>query len=67
LFDSKLKKREGLFREEAIRKAFNTFELDQNGYIGVAELKRILIMMGEQVSDQEAPCLMMGRGKLAIR
>ena len=35
-----------------VRKAF-TFDLDQNGYIGVAELKHILIMMGEQVSDRE--------------
>ncbi len=49
---SKTMNREG-FSEQAIRKAFTTFDLDQNGYICVAELKHILIMMGEQVSDEE--------------
>ncbi|KAL7532809.1 hypothetical protein ACHAXR_004858 [Thalassiosira sp. AJA248-18] len=29
------------------------FDLDKNGYIGVSELKHILIMMGEHVSDEE--------------
>ncbi|KAL7529116.1 hypothetical protein ACHAXR_002805 [Thalassiosira sp. AJA248-18] len=29
------------------------FDLDKNGYIGASELKHILIMMGEHVSDEE--------------
>ena len=41
------------FTEDAIQKAFTMFDLDKNGYIGVAELKHILIMMGEHVSDEE--------------
>ena len=41
------------FTEEAIQHAFTTFDLDKNGYIGVSELKHILIMMGEHVSDEE--------------
>lgn len=42
-----------VFSEEAIRKAFATFDLDGNGFIGHAELKHILIMMGQQVSNEE--------------
>jgi len=41
------------FTEDAIEKAFTMFDLDKNGYIGVAELKHILIMMGEHISDEE--------------
>lgn len=41
------------FTEEAIQRAFAIFDLDKNGYIGCAELKHILIMMGEIVSDEE--------------
>ena len=41
------------FTEDAIQKAFTMFDLDKNGYIGVTELKHILIMMGEHVSDEE--------------
>lgn len=44
---------DGTFTEEAVEKAFAMFDLDKNGYIGVAELKHILIMMGEHVSDEE--------------
>lgn len=42
-----------IFSEESIQKAFNLFDLDSNGYIGVAELKHILILMGELVTDEE--------------
>jgi serine/threonine-protein phosphatase 2B regulatory subunit len=44
---------EDCFTDNAIKTAFNFFDLDKNGYIGVAELKHILIMMGEIVSDEE--------------
>jgi serine/threonine-protein phosphatase 2B regulatory subunit len=44
---------EDCFTDNAIKSAFNFFDLDKNGYIGVAELKHILIMMGEIVSDEE--------------
>ena len=42
-----------IFSEDSIQKAFNLFDLDKNGYIGVAELKHILILMGELVTDEE--------------
>ena len=41
------------FSDESIQKAFTLFDLDKNGYIGTSELKHILIMMGEHVSDEE--------------
>ena len=41
------------FKEEAIQRAFVLCDLDKNGYIGVAELKHILVMMGEHVTDGE--------------
>ena len=44
---------DGTFSDEAVRKAFDFFDLDKNGYLGVAELRHILIMMGEHVSDEE--------------
>jgi Ca2+-binding EF-hand superfamily protein len=44
---------EETFTEEAIQKAFTLFDLDNNGYIGIAEIKHILSMMGEIVSDKE--------------
>jgi serine/threonine-protein phosphatase 2B regulatory subunit len=44
---------EDCFTDNAIQAAFNFFDLDNNSYIGVAELKHILIMMGEIVSDEE--------------
>ena len=50
---ARVKVHNGVFTEEAIRKAFTTFDLDGNGYISVAKLNHILILMGEQVSDKE--------------
>ncbi|KAL9178968.1 hypothetical protein ACHAXT_011941 [Thalassiosira profunda] len=41
------------FTEEAVQRAFVLCDLDNNGYIGVSELKHILIMMGEHVTDEE--------------
>ena len=42
-----------VFTEEDIKKAFNLFDLDKNGYIGAAELRHCLIFMGEHVTEQE--------------
>ncbi|KAL7548756.1 hypothetical protein ACHAWF_012013 [Thalassiosira exigua] len=44
---------DAVFTDEAIQKAWRLVDLDKNGYIGVSELKHILIMMGEHVSDEE--------------
>lgn len=45
--------RDGVFTEDDIKKAFALFDLDKNGYIGAAELRHILIFMGEHVTDEE--------------
>ena len=44
---------DGVFTEEDIKKAFSLFDLDSNGYIGAAEVRHILIFMGEHVTDEE--------------
>lgn len=44
---------EKTFTEDAIQKAFTLLDLDKNGHISAAEIKHILIMMGEIVSDEE--------------
>jgi hypothetical protein len=44
---------DGVFTEDDIKKAFNLFDLDKNGYIGAAELRHTLIFMGEHVTDEE--------------
>ena len=51
--DASVDVNEETFTEEAIQKAFTLLDLDKNGYIGIAEIKHILIMMGEIVSDEE--------------
>ena len=38
--------------DESIKRAFTLFDLDKNGYIGVAELRHCLVCMGEVVSDE---------------
>ena len=44
---------EKTFTEDAIQKAFTLLDLDKNGHISAVEIKHILIMMGEIVSDEE--------------
>jgi Ca2+-binding EF-hand superfamily protein len=41
------------FSDNEIREAFQTFDIDKNMYIGVSELKHVLGMIGEKVSDDE--------------
>eukprot|EP00924_Labyrinthula_sp_SR-Ha-C_P006265 augustus_masked-scaffold_31-processed-gene-1.10-mRNA-1 protein AED:0.04 eAED:0.04 QI:0/-1/0/1/-1/1/1/0/413 len=39
------------FTDEEIKDAFRSFDLDGNGFIGAAELKHVLINVGDKVSD----------------
>lgn len=41
------------FTEDEIASAFEYLDLDKNGYIGAAEIRHILISMGELVTDEE--------------
>ena len=41
------------FTEEEIAAAFRFIDLDKNNYIGAAEIRRILICMGEMIFDEE--------------
>eukprot|EP00590_Aulacoseira_subarctica_P007769 CAMPEP_0172421870 /NCGR_PEP_ID=MMETSP1064-20121228/8099_1 /TAXON_ID=202472 /ORGANISM="Aulacoseira subarctica , Strain CCAP 1002/5" /LENGTH=781 /DNA_ID=CAMNT_0013162483 /DNA_START=135 /DNA_END=2476 /DNA_ORIENTATION=- len=41
------------FSNEEIRTAFDFLDLDKNGFIGAAELRHILVGMGEMVTDEE--------------
>ena len=41
------------FTEEEIRRGFDFIDLDKNGYVGAAELRHVLICMGELVTDEE--------------
>jgi len=41
------------FTEDDIRSTFEHLDLDKNGYIGAAEIRHILICMGELVTDEE--------------
>ena len=43
----------GKFTDEEIYEAFKAFDLDKNNFIGAAEIRHILINIGEQVSDEE--------------
>merc|ERR1719335_245575 len=41
------------YSDDQIKEAFDTFDLDQNKFIGVAEIKHILAIVGEQATDAE--------------
>jgi hypothetical protein len=41
------------YSDEDILDAFRTFDLDKNNYIGAAELRHILLCIGERVTDEE--------------
>jgi Ca2+-binding EF-hand superfamily protein len=43
----------GEFSDEEIRDAFLAFDLDKNNYVGAAEIRHILINIGERASDEE--------------
>jgi Ca2+-binding EF-hand superfamily protein len=42
-----------IYSDEEVREAFQSFDLDKNNYIGISELKHILAMIGERVTDDE--------------
>lgn len=41
------------FSDDEILEAFKAFDLDQNNYVGAAEIRHVLINIGEQVTDEE--------------
>merc|ERR1719263_1820731 len=43
----------GKFTDEEIHEAFVAFDLDHNHFVGAAELRHVLINIGEQVTDEE--------------
>ncbi|KAG5186057.1 hypothetical protein JKP88DRAFT_132596, partial [Tribonema minus] len=45
------------FSEEEISSAFRFIDLDRNGFIGAAEIRHILICMGELITDEEVDAM----------
>jgi hypothetical protein len=43
----------GNFTDEEILEAFQAFDLDKNNFVGAAEIRHVLINIGEQVTDEE--------------
>jgi serine/threonine-protein phosphatase 2B regulatory subunit len=43
----------GRFTDEEILEAFKAFDLDKNNFVGAAEIRHVLINIGEQVTDEE--------------
>ena len=43
----------GKFSDEEIWDAFTAFDLDKNNFVGAAEIRHVLINIGEQVTDEE--------------
>ena len=43
----------GKFTDEEIKEAFDAFDLDHNGFVGAAEIRHVLINIGETVTDEE--------------
>ena len=46
-----------VYTDDEIREAFQTFDIDKNMFIGVSELKHVLTMIGEKVSDEEVDAM----------
>ena len=42
-----------MWRGQVARTAFHEFDLTGNGYIGAAEIKHVLIQLGEVPTDEE--------------
>jgi len=43
----------GDFSNDEICKAFQSFDLDENNYVGAAEIRHVLVNIGERVTDEE--------------
>lgn len=41
------------FSDDEIYEAFHAFDLDNNSYVGAAEIRHVLVNIGERVSDEE--------------
>ncbi|XP_009386769.2 calmodulin-like [Musa acuminata AAA Group] len=39
--------------EEELKEAFKVFDKDQNGYISEAELRKVMMSLGEKLTDEE--------------
>ena len=48
-----LSPRNAQFTKREVKKAFDSFDLDHNGFIGVGELRTIYTAIGEEVTDAE--------------
>ena len=46
------------YTDDEVREAFQSFDIDKNMYIGVSELKHVLNMIGEKVSDEEVDAIL---------
>jgi len=46
-----------VFNDDEINSTFKLLDLDKNGYVGAAELKHVLICMGELVTDEEVDAM----------
>lgn len=44
---------QGKFTDEEIMEAFKAFDLDHNNFVGAAEIRHVLINIGENVTDEE--------------
>jgi Ca2+-dependent lipid-binding protein len=44
------------FSDSEILEAFRSFDLDKNNYVGAAEIRHVLVNIGESVSDEEVCC-----------
>lgn len=49
----KTKETQVKFTDDEILEAFKAFDLDKNNYVGAAEIRHVLINIGEQVTDEE--------------
>lgn len=43
----------GKFTDREIKEAFDAFDLDHNSFVGAAEIRHVLINIGENVTDEE--------------
>ncbi|GBG26460.1 Calmodulin-1 [Hondaea fermentalgiana] len=43
----------GTFTDQEIKEAFESFDLDHNHFVGAAEIRHVLINIGEQATDEE--------------
>ena len=41
------------FTDKEIKVSFETYDLNQNGYVGAAEIRYVLDAFGEQCTDEE--------------